>query len=432
VAPDPRSALAHLYRRAGFGARPEQLDAAVRAGYAATVDRLLDPRAHDPAAAAVEPPSLPLLERPGKGADRAAKTSARQQARRQATELTLWWLQRMVAADNPLPEKLTLFWHGHFATSIRKVHQAGLMERQNRLLRTMGAGPVEALTLAVARDAAMLVWLDGNQNRSQHPNENFARELMELFTVGIGNFTEADVKAVARAFTGWRVDRRSGEVRFAPARFDPGPKTIQGQTGAWGAADAVRVLTHSPAAAGFVAARMWSFFARPVGIDDPVVTELARGYAGHRDAGLLVRAVLTHPDFTSPATRTGLVKTPVEYVAGTLRALRLDPDNQTLGVLRRLGQVPFAPPSVGGWPANAAWLTTASSLERLRFARACAAKADLSAVADEPAGERPAAAAHLLGVDRWGPTSAAALAAAARDPELLVALALVTPEHVLN
>jgi uncharacterized protein (DUF1800 family) len=431
--PTERSTLAHLYRRAGFGARPEQLDAAVRAGYAATVARLLDFGAPDPAAAAVRPPELTLVVRQGgKDASPQAKQQARKQAREQGTKLTLWWLRRMAAADNPLREKLTLFWHGHFATSIQKVRQARFMYQQNELFRRAGAGPFEALTLAVARDAAMLIWLDGNANRRQSPNENFARELMELFTLGIGNYSEADVKALARCFTGLRVQRQTGAVRFVAKLHDPGPKSVLGRTADFDVAGAVKLLTDQPATTRHLAGRMWSFFARPAGPTDPVVARLAAAFQTDRSGAALLRAILTDAAFTAPETRTGLVKTPIEYVAGALRALRVQPEARHVSVLRRLGQVPFAPPSVGGWPANEAWLTTASSQARYQFARDVARRADLSAVADQPAGQRPDAVAHLLGVDGWSPTTAAALARVAGDPGGLVTIALVAPEYVLN
>jgi uncharacterized protein (DUF1800 family) len=428
-----RSTLAHLYRRAAFGARPEQLDAAERAGYAATVARLLDFGTPDPAAAAVVPPDLGLIDRQaGKDASPEARQQARRQAREQGTKLTLWWLRRMAASDNPLREKLTLFWHGHFATSIQKVRQPSFMYQQNELFRSAGAGPFEALTLAVARDAAMLIWLDGNANRRQSPNENFARELMELFTLGIGNYGEADVKALARCFTGLRVQRQTGVVRFVPKLHDPGPKTVLGRTADFDVEGAVKLLTSQPATARHLAARMWSFFARPAGPDEEVVGRLAAAFERDRTGAALLRAILAEPEFTAAETRTGLVKTPIEYVVGALRALRLQPEARHVNVLRRLGQVPFAPPSVGGWPANQAWLTTASSLARYQFARDLARRADLSAVADEPPGRRPDAVAHLLGVDGWSPTTAAALAQVAGDPGGLVTIALIAPEYVLN
>jgi uncharacterized protein (DUF1800 family) len=174
-----RSRIAHLYRRAGFGARPEELDAAVTRGYRATVDRLLDVTATDPGVATLADPVFPDVY--------GDFMTVRRHRRLQANRMMLWWLNRMIAATNPLPEKLTLFWHDHFATSLQKVKAPGLMFRQNQLFRAMGAGHFEPLAQAVAKDAAMMVWLDSNSNQRASPNENFARELFELFTLGEGN-----------------------------------------------------------------------------------------------------------------------------------------------------------------------------------------------------------------------------------------------------
>jgi uncharacterized protein (DUF1800 family) len=177
---------------------------------------------------------------------------------------------------------------------------------------------------------------------------------------------------------------------------------------------------------------MWSFFARPVDPAEAVVARLAGAFERERTGAALLRAVLAEPAFTAAEARTGLVKSPIEYVVGALRALRLQPEARHVSLLRRLGQVPFAPPSVGGWPANEAWLTTASSLARYQFARDVARRADLSAIADEPPGQRPDAVAHLLGVDGWSRTTSAALAQVAGDPGGLVTIALVAPESVMN
>ena len=217
-----------------------------------------------------------------------------------------------------------------------------------------------------------------------------------------------------------------------PALHDDGAKTVLGHTANFDAASAVALVTGQPVAARFLAARMWSFFATPVGADDPVVTPLAAAVLGQRTGAALLRAVLLADEFSGEAVRAGLVKTPIEYVVGSLRALRLEPQARHVNLLRRLGQVPFAPPSVGGWPANAAWLTTASSQIRYQFARAAAAEADLSEIAASSRSERPAAVAHLLGVERWSDTTARALASMAGDPRALVTIALVAPEHVLN
>ena len=419
-----RSRIAHLYRRAGFGARPEELDAAVARGYRATVDRLLDVTAPDPGVATMADPTFFNVY--------ADFMTVRRHRRLQANRMMLWWLNRMIAATNPLPEKLTLFWHDHFATSLQKVKAPELMFRQNQLFRAMGAGRFEPLAQAVAKDAAMMVWLDSNSNQRASPNENFARELFELFTLGEGNYSETDVKAAARAFTGWRVSPRTQHFAFAPRLHDDDPKALFGETRSFGGEDVVRLATAQPACARFVTAKVWSHFCRPAGPDDPIVTELTEAFAPDLDMRALLRAIFLHPEFDSPATRTGLVKQPIEWVAGALRALGRGADGiDLLRALRRLGQEPLLPPSVGGWPANGYWLSTASSLGRVRFAESLVRDADVTPVSSVSREARPAAAARLLSVDAWGPTTTRALQQVAHEPRSLLTLALVAPEYVL-
>ncbi|MBV8235037.1 MAG: DUF1800 domain-containing protein [Acidimicrobiia bacterium] len=426
-------AIAHLYRRAGFGARPDELDAAVARGYEATVDRLLAISTPDPAADAVAVPPLTPPQPFAAGASVAQRQAAQRALRQEGQQLAQWWLQRMAVAANPFAEKLALFWHGHFATSVEKVRYASLMYRQNQLFRTLGAGSFEDLTQAVAKDPAMLVWLDANSDKKGHPNENFARELMELFTLGLGNYTEDDVKAAARAFTGWTFNPASGQFTLCPAQHDDGVKTVLGQTGNLGGEDVIRIAVHSDASTRFVVANVWSHFAWPVLPADPIVDSLVGAYGPDLNVGRLLRAVFLHPQFTSPQARTGLVKQPIEYVVGVVRALGLPArDPRLLALLQQLGQVPFAPPNVGGWPQNGYWLTTASSSGRLRLATAVVRTADLGAVKSASPAARPEAAARLLSVDGWGPATAAALAQVADDPAALVTLALVAPEYVLN
>lgn len=434
---DPRSRIAHLFRRAAFGARPGELDAAVAAGYEATVDRLVDLSVADAAvlpAPTFSPPylvgQLPADPEARRQAQQAEQRANREEGRR----LNQWWIDRMVLSTTPLRERLTLFWHDHFATSVQKVKEPELMFRQNEIFRARGAGNFEALAQAVAKDPAMLVWLDANENKKGKPNENFARELFELFLLGIGNYTEADVQEGARAFTGWQYRRQTGVFTLAAAQHDGEAKTVFGQTGRFGGEDVIRMAIAQPASATYVAAKLWSGFARPAGAEDPVVRELAAGFSKDLDVGKLVRAILLHPEFVAPASRTGLVKQPIEYVAGTLRALGLRAaslGSNPAQTLDSLGQQPFAPPSVGGWPQNGYWLTTSFALSRLRFASTVAAKATLDSVASVPAADRPAAVARLLSVDEWSASTATGLAKVADDPKALLTIALVAPEYVL-
>jgi len=456
-----RSDIAHLYRRAGFGARPDELDRAVPLGYRTAVESLLDGlHQPDPAGDRIPVPSFTSpYPAPGQApADPAARMAADRQRRAEQNQqyqaLQQWWLNRMIATATPLREKLTLLWHGHFATAFEKVHNTGFMYRQNQLFRTLGAGSFEALSQAVAKDPAMMAWLDTQTDVVGHPNENFARELMELFTLGIGNYSERDVQEAARAFTGWAFVPQTGAFLFRPARHDSGIKTFLGQTGGFDGTDVVRIVTHHPAAARFVVAKLWSVLAYPVSTGDTVVGQLAPGFAADLDTTGLLRAVFLHPAFTSATARQGLVKQPIEYVVGLARSFGLDADLQTVGkvspvatpavapgkrpamslrtILVALAQEPFNPPNVGGWPQNGYWLNTATSLTRLRLGLAVGARIDLSWLKDLPVAQRPAAVASRLSVDGWGQTTTAALNHVASDPAALVGLALSAPEYVLN
>jgi uncharacterized protein (DUF1800 family) len=450
-----RSDLAHLFRRAGFGATPAELDAAVSAGYEATVESLLSGLSGpDPAGDALAVPDLTIPPVPvTKATDAAAHQQAvraRQQAENQQyLNLQRWWLNRMIATSTPLREKLTLLWHGHFATAFLKVHLAKLMYDQNQLFRTAGAGSFETLTQAVAKDPAMMIWMDTETDVVAHPNENFARELMELFTLGIGNYTESDVQNGARAFTGWSLMPGTYQFVERPRRHDSGVKTFLGQSGNFDGTDVVHIVAHDPAGTRFVVARLWSHLAYPVATDDPVVGPLATAYAQDLDITSLLRAIFRHPQFTSDTAKQGLVKQPVEWVVGIGRALAVDADLQPTAtpattaaahtgrspmgaVLTLLGQEPFNPPNVGGWAQNGYWLNTATSLARLQAGLSMAERVDFTWLQSLPVSDRPGAIANRLSIDGWGPTTAAALNHVAARPAALLGLALTAPEYVLN
>jgi uncharacterized protein (DUF1800 family) len=442
---DVRADVALLLRRAGFAATGAEVDAAATAGYAATVDAVLGGLAPgaDRAADAVTAPDLTPPAAPGKDAGTDTRKAYNQQLRQQATALVQWWVERMVAAQQPAAEKLAWFWHSHFATSIDKVKVAALMYRQNQLFRQHGTGEFTDLAGAVAQDPAMLRWLDADTDVAAHPNENFARELMELFTLGIGNYSETDVKEAARTFTGWSFDRITLAFVERPRQHDGGAKTILGQSGNFDGLDTIRLVTGTDACARFVAARVWSRYARPVDPSDPIVTDLASVWGPSRRVDVLLRAVFTHPQFTTAATRTGLVKQPVEWAIGAVRAFGLAPDAPFAGkltvgaattrALAGLSQTPFRPPSVGGWPAQAAWLNTAADQVKLAFAQALAPAALTTATGQAlvAAADRPAHLAWLLGLDGWRPATAAVLAGVAHDPAAVVTFALTSPDFSL-
>jgi len=427
-----RAAVAHLLRRTGFGPTAAEVDAAAARGFSATVDALLDFSGPDPADATALPSFSSDLPAGARNLPAAQRQAIAARRRDETGRLITWWLQRMATTVHPLREKLTWFWHGHFATAISKVQRAGFMATQNQIFRSQGAGNFEALTQAVAKDPAMLLWLDAATNVASHPNENFARELMELFTLGIGAYSEQDVKEAARCFTGWRFRPTTNQFTLVGRLHDAGIKTVLGQTGPWGGEDVIHIVTNSPASAPFVVAKLWSHFAYPVAPGDPVVAELAPAFAAGHDVGALVRSMLLHPEFVSDQARNGLVKQPVEWAVGLGRALGLAPgDPRLVAVLRALAQVPFDPPNVAGWPQNHYWLNTASTLLRLRAAAGMAAQADLSALQSVPAAARVDAAAALLSVAAWSDPTRAALGQVAADPRGLLALASVSPEYTL-
>lgn len=462
------SDIAHLYRRAGFGVSPAQLDAAVTAGYSATVNALLDGggAAPDPTGDRVTLPAFTPYQRvTGKHGSPAALAAAKAQGRALHAELAplqAWWLNRMIVTSTPLREKMTLLWHGHFATAISKVRFPHLMYLQNQVFRTAGMGSFADLTQAVAKGGAMMIWLDTEKDKKAHPNENFSRELMELFTLGIGNYSQSDVEEGARCFTGWTYDLATDQWVLQPRQHDDGVKTFLGRTGDLSGEDAIATILAQPASARFVAAKLWGHLAYPIPSSDPIVTRLVSAYTPAMNITDLLRGVFNHPAFLSPMAKGGLVKQPVEYVVGAARALGLDADANRLDpatglppatstpagdaapaptgahpslalAATALAQTPFDPTNVGGWPQNAYWLNTSTALARSRIAEYLAASADLSTIEAAPVSQRVAAVSQMLGMaDGWVPNTAAALAKVATDPKSLVALALNSPDYILN
>ncbi len=428
-----RAELAQLYRRAGFGARPDALDVAMTIGYDAAVERLLNPGAPDAGAAATPLPRLPPeLPAPSRKSSPAEIALFLTELRRQLGVITVWWLTRMVHVQHPLVEKLTLLWHGHWATSVSGVLSAPMMLAQNETLRRHSLGDFRDLARAMVTDPALLIWLDAEQNDKSQPNENLSRELMELFVLGIGNYTESDVQEGARALTGWRVNRSAGRSVFAPTLHDGRPKTVLGRTDSFNSQSLVDLLVSQPASSTFVVTRLWRGLGSTAEMPAQVLGRLLAAYGADRNVARLVRAMLLDPHFRSTAVRHGQVKAPVEYVVGALRALRVAPAAEMVAFLPLLGQVPFRPPSVGGWPSGESWLTTSAAQARLQFAGWVVARADLGAVEQLPPAARIDAVAHLLSVDEWSPRTRKALAKASVNSPQLVALALISPEYVVN
>jgi uncharacterized protein (DUF1800 family) len=283
-------------------------------------------------------------------------------------ELKAWWLTEMLGTPSPLTERMTLFWHNHFTSSLQKVRSPALMLRQNALLRRHALGNFGELLHAVSRDPAMLVYLDSATSRRGQPNENFARELMELFTLGEGKYGEQDIKEAARAFTGWSIDLDNGEYLFRPRIHDDGVKTVLGRTVRSGD-EVLDVLLAHPATAEYIAARLWREFVSP----QPDAAEVRRIATVFRSSGysiqLALQQLLLSEHFWAPENRAALIKSPVELIVGTMRQLGVgvsDPLPFSF-LLRYLGQDLFAPPNVKGWPGGEAWINSSTLLARKQF-----------------------------------------------------------------
>jgi uncharacterized protein (DUF1800 family) len=289
--------------------------------------------------------------------------------RRNALYLAVsWWLDRMLQTSNPLVERMVYFWHNHFTSAVEAGITPSMMVAQNNLFRTRALGNFAELTHAVARDPAMLLYLNGNQNRKQHPNENFARELMELFTLGVGNYTEQDVRESARAFTGWILPRNGGDPQFIQRLHDGGDKTFLGHTGAFNGDDIIDLIMQQPATATFVAHKFLHHFV----YDDPepeLVDAVARRFRASRyDVRALLSVLLRSNVFYSSRAYRSLVKSPIELAIGALRAVGVTSSTpRTIGALGSMNQIPMHPPNVAGWPGGALWLNQGTILARLNF-----------------------------------------------------------------
>ncbi len=279
--------------------------------------------------------------------------------------LGLWWANRMLTTRRPLEEKLTLFWHGHFATGENKVRDYRMMLRQNEMLRARASGTLRELLVGILKDPAMLVYLDNGENVKKHPNENFGRELLELFTMGVGNYTERDVREAARAFTGWSNDVLV--FKFDAARHDDGEKTFLGRTGRFDGEHVIDIILEQPVTAEFIAAKLYRYFVRE-DISDSVKKDLGRSFreSGYQIKPLLKRIFLSK-DFYGPLSYATQIKSPVHLVVSTYRRMGLTevptiPDfgRMTAG----LGQSLFEPPNVAGWAGGRTWITPATLLNR--------------------------------------------------------------------
>jgi len=361
----------HLLNRTGFGATDAEIRSMVGMTREEAARSLL---AATRTAAVSAPPEWtaetgPLRYPRGENASEMEKKQFQQEQIRKGLELRGWWLGEMLATPSPLTERMTLFWHNHFVSGQQKVRLAQLMYQQNVTLRAHALGNFGALLHAIARDPAMVIYLDNAQNRKGAPNENFARELMELFTLGEGNYSEQDIKEAARAFTGWSLDRDSGRFVFRRFIHDYGVKTVLGRSGNLDGDDVLDVLLAQPQTAEFVTRKLWREFVSP----DPDQAEVQRIASRLRDSRYDIKvalyALLTSDAFYAAENRGTLVKSPVELVVGTLRQFELKPGEPIPFAVAAagMGQNLFSPPNVKGWPGGEAWINASTLLARKAF-----------------------------------------------------------------
>ncbi|MGL6076851.1 MAG: DUF1800 domain-containing protein [Fimbriiglobus sp.] len=353
---------AHLLRRATFAVTKTALDAALQAGPEATITSLLKGQ-----------PAVPEQEAASQymASERALPKGS------SGTQLAAWWLARMMQSRHPLREKLSLFWHNHFATSITKVQNARYMLGQYRLIHEHALGDFRKLLQAMSVDPAMMVWLDTIDSKKGKPNENYARELMELFSLGIGNYSEADIREAARAFTGYEI--KNGQSTHNPSQHDATPKKVFGQTGKYQAQDIVRLCLENPACAEFIARKMIRDLVSD--IEEPasdIVTSLAKVY---RDSGYntakLVETILRSEYFFRAEHYRAKVKSPVEFALSIILPLQGNVGALPLATaLEPLGQQLFAPPSVKGWDGGPTWLNAQTLLFRQNLALALTSTTD--------------------------------------------------------
>jgi uncharacterized protein (DUF1800 family) len=429
-----RLEISRLFHRFGFGPKPGEFAQALKQGVDATRAQLLllVPPAHDISVSAVPDPVLADLGNfPQTGTPARATFDLAMRAQRQM--LTLWWLDRMALADNALTERMTWFWHGHWATSIGKVEYSLPMYLQNQTLRANALGDFGTQSRAMIMDGALQYWLDGGANTVTAPNENLAREFMELFTLGVDHYLQIDVQSVARGLTGYRVKRSNGEVTFIAKNHDSSTLNILGSPGTYNATQISDLVVARDDCTQFISDRLWFRFISS-DIPRPSSNPISTTFVG-RNILKSVRAVATSDAMSDP--QYSLVKSPVEWFIGLCRALKLTPSKltkpgQVINLLNTLGQVPFVPPNVGGWPAGQAWLTAASAQYRLQLAQDLLAHADISAIKAIPASSRVMAVGDLLGVASWSYRTERALHEVANNPTRLLLLAASSPEYIVS
>jgi len=427
-----RLETSRLLNRFGFGPRPGEYAQALKDGVEATRAKVLTVPAVDLGAAKVVVPEITDLgPRPKPNTKEIVPFSIAM--RYQIQQMTMWWLDRMAASDHGLTEKMTWFWHGHWATSVQKLNYAMPMFAQNKTLRTHCLGNFATMTKAMINDGALQFWLDGQDNTVKAPNENLGRELMELFTLGVGRYTEDDVKNISRSLTGYQVVRSSGSVTINQNRRDKNPVNLLGTTAVFTGDSLADFLVAREDSAKFISERLWYRFISST--EDMPADFSAQGAFNNREISAAVNAMAS--DSVMRDEKYAMVKSPVEWFISACRALELTPSAlktpaQMINYLEKLGQIPFSPPNVGGWPAGEAWLSSASVQYRIAFATWLIKQSDLNVLNSMTPAQRLTKSADWLGVAEWSARTKTALRDAQKDPAQFALLALCSPEYIVS
>jgi uncharacterized protein (DUF1800 family) len=425
---EQRLATARLLHRFNFGPTPGQYADLLERGIEATQSTVLEHGLADPGLNSVTPLVLANLG-PFPEGNTTASTTFWNAIELDSGELVMWWLDRMVASHYPLTERMTWFWHGHWATSISGVSYPLTMQKQNNTLRTHALANFGDMAKAMVVDGALNVWLNNNENFIQSPNENLAREFMELMTLGVNKFTQHDVTAAARALTGYSTDQSNGNVTFLAKQHFSTPLVILGTKSKLNAETFASLVVSKDENARFITDRLWFRF---VSGSTTAPASLAGSFA-KRDISSLVSALVHSSAWTNPAN--ALVKSPVEWFVGACRALKVRPSalnvNDTQWELSQMGQLPFNPPNVGGWTYGQAWLSGVAFQYRFELAQSLVAKGDLAPLSVSKA-KLVQACADWLGVPEWSRRTASTLAAANGSPSEVALVALLSPEYAVS
>jgi hypothetical protein len=347
----------HLFRRSGFGTTYLDLRAAVERGFSVVIEEVLNGTESAASLYAV-------LENAGAAFAQGDSIN----------NLRAWWIYTMLGTEHPLREKMTLFWHNHFVSSFTKVNRPSKMYSQNRLLRKHALGKFPAFLMEISKDPAMLKYLDSNDNIKGRPNENYAREVMELFSLGLGNYTEKDIQEAARAFTGWHTSGKDFE--FDERFHDFEQKTFLRKTGKWNGNDIVEIILEQPACAQFLSRKLYHYFVSETAEPPDALLEPLASAFRKRDYDIagIVSTILRSRHFYSEYAYRQKVKCPVEFALGAVRSVTSDKDKPfshavLVPKVDAMGQPLFAPPNVKGWPGGKTWLNTSTVLARHNFAQ---------------------------------------------------------------